>query len=279
MIDKQMAKEHILLRASQLAFDVRDKQLLHDIEFSAPAGQFTAIIGPNGAGKTTLLNLLDGDNTPSQGKVIFDGVPIKDIDRLELAQKRAVLPQLSHIPFSIKVRDIVALGREPYRGSATAKYNDEIIEQSLSQLDMLNFADSHYTTLSGGEQHRVQMARTLAQITDTPDSCLEGKILFLDEPTNHLDIRHQYQLMEVIKQLQVRGLTIIAVMHDLALTLQYADRITLLKKGRLVGNYTSENLVNSGDLSKTYDMDMRVFLESETARYVVIPLPSEINSK
>ncbi len=268
-----MKREETILQASQLSFCVRDKQLLHDINFFAEAGQFTAIIGPNGAGKTTLLNLLDGDNTPSRGTVIFNNTPIRDIDRLTLAQKRAVLPQLSHIPFSVKVRDIVALGREPYRGGPSAKYNQQIIEQSLSQLDMLDFAENHYTTLSGGEQHRVQMARTLAQITDSPDAQLDEKILFLDEPTNHLDIRHQYQLMEMIKQLQKRGLTVISVMHDLALTLQYADNITLLKKGRLVGNYAPKALVDSGDLSKTYEIDMQVFLEPDTQRYVVIPLP------
>lgn len=264
-----------ILQGKQLTFTVADKhstkKLIDNVDLAVSQGSFTAIIGPNGAGKTTLLNLLDGDVIPTLGNVVFGGQPLADIDRLSLARQRAVLPQLGTVPFAIKVRDIVALGREPYRYHANQRHNHAVIEQCLAETDITHLAEHHYRTLSGGEQHRVQIARTLAQIHETEGCDLSGKILFLDEPTNHLDIRHQYRLMENLKQLQAKGLTIIAVMHDLSLTLQYAEQILLLNQGKKVGNYTPYELVDSNDLSHVYEMTMRVRWDEEWGRFLIAP--------
>ncbi len=234
-------------------------------------GQFAAIIGPNGAGKTTLLNLLVGDTQPSQGTVTIAGKNIEGISRLQLAQQRAVLPQIGHVPFAIKVRDIVALGREPYRYDTCQQHNQAVIVDCLRTLDIVHLADNNYTTLSGGEQHRVQIARTLAQIFHQPDCDLSGKILFLDEPTNHLDIHHQYALMKTLKSLQEKGLTVVAIMHDLSLTLQFADNIILLNKGTSVGCYAPSELIDSGQLSTVYQMQMNAHWDDKANRYLIYP--------
>lgn len=260
-----------LLQGQNLTFSIADKCLIDNVDISIEQGSFTAIAGPNGAGKTTLLNLLDGDVTPTLGNVVFGGQPIADIDRLALAQQRAVLPQLGTVPFAIKVHDIVSLGREPYRYHVNQRYNHAVIEQCLAETDITHLAEHHYHTLSGGEQHRVQIARTLAQIHQAEDCDLSGKILFLDEPTNHLDIRHQYRLMQGLKTLQQRGLTLIAVMHDLSLTLQFAEQILLLNQGQKVGTYTPQELVDSNDLSHVYQMTMRVRWDDEWGRFLIAP--------
>ncbi len=260
-----------LLVGNNLSLRVGDNCLIDDISLSLTAGTFTAIIGPNGAGKTTLLTLIDGDVNPDSGRVLLAGKPLSDIDRLTLAQRRAVLPQLGTVPFAVKVHDIVALGREPYRYGAHQRHNAEIIATCLAQTDVTHLAEQSYKTLSGGEQHRVQIARTLAQIYHQPDADLSGKILFLDEPTNHLDIRHQYVLMHLLTDLQQRGLTVIAVMNDLSLTLQFAEHIILLNSGRKVGDFTPDSLVDSNALSEVYQMDMRIKWDSEAARYVLTP--------
>lgn len=261
----------MLLKGKNLIFNVADKRLIDSVNISVKQGSFTAIIGPNGAGKTTLLNMLDGDMTPSEGKVFFAGQALADIDRLALAQQRAVLPQLGTVPFAIKVRDIVSLGREPYRYHANQQYDAAVIQACLAETDISHLAEHHYSTLSGGEQHRVQIARTLAQIHEAEDCDLSGKILFLDEPTNHLDIRYQYRLMQTLKKLQQKGLTIIAVMHDLSLTLQFAEQIILLQQGQKMGEYTPDKLVATDALSEVYQMEMNIRWNTEAQRYLLIP--------
>lgn len=261
----------MILTGEQLTFSVADKHLINAVDLAVLSGNFVAIIGPNGAGKTTLLNLLDGDTKPSVGQVIFKGKNLSEVDNLTLAQQRAVLPQLGHVPFAIKARDIVSLGREPYRYQFDNQFNQAVIEDCLAETDVTHLAEHRYNTLSGGEQHRVQIARTLAQIHHQPHADLTGKILFLDEPTNHLDIRHQYRLMTTLKKLQKKGLTVIAVMHDLSLTLQYADQIILLSEGIKIGNYTPDELVESDALSSVYQMKMSIRKDQQTQRYFLLP--------
>ncbi len=263
-----------ILQAENISFSIGKKQLLHKIDIAVKQASFTAIIGPNGAGKTTLLNLLNGDTNPTIGNVIFQQQKLTDINRFALAQQRAILPQLTNIPFAIKVKDIVALGREPYRYEKYHQYNDAVIAQCLIQTDIQHLAEHYYNILSGGEQHRVQIARTLAQIYHTPDADLSEKILFLDEPTNHLDIRHQYHLMENMKTQQAKGLTIIAVMHDLSLALQYAEQIILLNQGQKVGSFIPKELVDSNALSEVYKMDMQIRWDNEWERYIIAPMMS-----
>lgn len=260
-----------ILVGKQLSFQVKDKKLIDDVNLSFTAGEFTAIIGPNGAGKTTLLNLIDGDVKLTRGNITIANQDISTIDRLQLARLRAVLPQLGHVPFAIKAKDIVALGREPYRYSTEQQYNSAVIEAVLAQMDIVDLANHHYATLSGGEQHRVQIARTLAQIYHSHNADLSGKILFLDEPTNHLDVHHQYALMQLLKKLQQQGLTIIAVMHDLSLTLQFADHILLLHQAKKVGYFTPDELVENDALSAVYKMRMDIRWDNATKRYLLLP--------
>ncbi len=267
----------MMVSGQQLAYAVNDKYLLNKIDIDVTAGAFAAIIGPNGAGKTTLLNVLIGDVKPTHGVVQFNGQNLATITRLALAQQRAVLPQLGQVPFAIMVRDIVALGREPYRYTPQQTHDSAVIAQCLAQMDITHLATHRYSTLSGGEQHRVQIARTLVQIMaqagDTlTDVDLTGKVLFLDEPTNHLDICHQYKLMQLLKNLQQRGLTIIAVMHDLSLTLQFAEQIILLNNGTKVGDYSPEALVKSEDLSSVYQMNMAIRWDDSWSRFIMAPM-------
>lgn len=260
-----------ILEAQHLYFSVHQQPLMQNVSLQVEAGEFCAIIGPNGAGKTTLLNLMNGDLKAQSGEVTLLNQPLAHIDLLQLSRMRAVLPQLIHIPFAIKVLDIVNLGREPYRYMVDKATHQEIILDCMQKMGVAHLQDQYYATLSGGEQHRVHLARTLAQLYQQPQSDLAGKILFLDEPTNHLDIHHQYQLMQLLKTLQQQGLTIIAVMHDLALTLQFAEHIVLLEKGKKVGDYGRDELAQSGDLSKVYQMPMHIIWSDKYRRYLVIP--------
>ena len=260
-----------MISTKHLCLSIGNKRLLDRVEIEIPQGQLTTIIGPNGAGKTTLLNLIGGDVKPTSGCVFFDGHPLAKFDRLSLARRRAILPQVGSIPFAIKIRDIVALGRSPYRYQVAQKFNQDIIDECLGAMVISHLANHYYAGLSGGERHRVHIARTLAQIQSKPNENLRGKVLFLDEPTNHLDILYQYRLMHLIKYLQKKHLTIVAVMHDLSLALQFSDKIILLSNGKKVGDYTPETLVLSDDLSKTYQIDMHITWDEKKQRYWLAP--------
>ncbi|MDP8161786.1 ATP-binding cassette domain-containing protein [Pasteurella skyensis] len=260
-----------ILTAENISFKVKGRNLIDHLNINIIQGSFNAIIGPNGAGKTTCLNLINGDLNPHTGVILLNGKNLRTTDRLKLAQKRAVLPQLIHIPFTIKAKDIVDLGREPYRYQYSKKQHQRVILDCLEKMDIMDLSEHDYATLSGGEQHRVQIARTLAQIYAYPDEDLTGKILFLDEPTNHLDIHHQYNLMYLLKGLQQKGLTIIAVMHDLSLTLQFSDYIVLLDRGKKVGAFTPDELVSSNALSEVYKMKVNILWNEQFQRYLFLP--------
>ncbi len=261
----------MILQAEKLSFVVGNKTTLDKVTLAIPQGNLTAIIGPNGAGKTTLLNCIDGDATPTTGHVYFDRQPLVRLDRLSLARRRAVLPQTSSIPLPIKAREIVALGRAPYRYRMAQRQDKTMIDNCLKTMEIEHLAEHHYATLSGGEQQRVHIARTLVQIQAEPDVDLHGQALFLDEPTNHLDILHQYSLMHKLKTLQQRGLTIVTVMHDLSLALQFAEKIILMCGGKKIGDYTPPQLVQSNDLSTVYKMDIRITWDEEKKRYWLAP--------
>lgn len=259
------------LIAQDITYRVSHKALLSDINLTIVTGRFTVIIGPNGAGKSTLIKLLTGDLGLQQGSIRYLGEPLAIHTNASLARNRAVLPQIQALPFALPVADVVALGREPWHGRAEAQHNSAIIQHCLKLLTIDHLAHHTYQTLSGGEQHRTQIARALAQILATPDCDLTGKTLFLDEPTNHLDIRHQYQLMHTLQNLKARGLTIIAVMHDLDLTLQNADHIVLLHEGQKLGDYTAQTLTESGDLERAYHIRIRHYRPDGLNRTLLAP--------
>lgn len=235
------------------------------------AGQFHALLGPNGAGKSTLLRCLCGDIKEIDGEVSLAGRGLASYSAAALATQRAVLPQTATLPFAMSVRDIVAFGRDVYRQRGKRQDDDAVIEQVMDWLEIQHLSDKNYQQLSGGEQHRAQIARVLAQVMAEPDCRLDGQILFLDEPTNHLDVRHQYSLMRLLLRLKARGLTIVCVLHDIALALNHADSLILLAQGRLVGHYTPDQLAVDTALNETYGINLQIHWSAAHQRYVVMP--------
>lgn len=251
------------------------KRLLELESLRLEVGGFHAFLGPNGAGKSTLLRCLCGEIRDFSGTVTFAGENILTYHLARLARQRAVLPQLTTLPFAMPVRDIVAFGRDVYHRDTPSQHNDAVVEQVMTWLDITSLAEKNYQQLSGGEQHRVQIARTLAQVIAAPDASLAGQVLFLDEPTNHLDIRHQYTLMALLSTLRARGLSIVCVLHDIALALNYADTLLLLQDGMALGHFTPMTLVNDGALNRTYGLDLQAHWSEYYRRYVVMPVMPE----
>jgi iron complex transport system ATP-binding protein len=197
-------------------------EILKNISFRIAQGGFLSIAGPNGAGKTTLLNLLSGLLKPTAGAIRIDDCFLQSYSIRHLAKKIAVVRQEFVPVFEFSALQVVSMARTPYLGTFAfeSKADQQAITDAIEMTDTARFADRPLNHLSGGERQRVFIARALAQ--QTP-------ILLLDEPTSFLDMKHQVGIYDLLKKMQQEyGKTIVAVTHDINLTIQYADEALLL---------------------------------------------------
>lgn len=241
-----------MIDVQNISYKIGPKTILKDIKLHIPLGKFTAILGPNGAGKSSLLKCLTGSLMPCVGSILFDGCDLSHYSLQELSRKRAILSQNIQISFPYTVREIVSMGRNPHVMNRETTRDEDIVEEILMQLDAASFMDRIYSTLSGGEQQRVQFARVLAQIWDQDGACL-----FLDEPTSALDLKYQLNILDLAQKLsEEKNFTIVAILHDLNLAKIYADHIFLLKDGCLFDHLTDKQDISLELVSQLYDIPM-----------------------
>lgn len=220
----------------------RTRNLLENVSFSVEPGERLAIVGPNGAGKTTLLRCLFRSLKPNAGIVSIDGQDVWTTPPVQLARKVAVVLQEMPANFPFSVHDIVAMGRIPWqKGLSRWSQRDRAqTEHALEHLSLSELSNRQFSTLSGGEKQRVLVARALAQ---------EPQLLILDEPSNHLDIRHQLEVLELLKGL---GITIITTLHDINLAAGFATKAAIINHGRLIAFGAPENVLTTGLISKAF---------------------------
>ncbi|MBG6244512.1 heme ABC transporter ATP-binding protein [Candidatus Symbiopectobacterium sp. 'North America'] len=241
------------LTAQHLHYQVAGRTLIDDVSLDINGGEIVAIIGQNGAGKSTLLRLLTGYLAPDSGECQLAGKTLADWQPDALAKTSAVMRQHGALNFPFSVRDVVAMGRAPYRHD---RAGDSVVDHVMALTECTALAQQDYRHLSGGEQQRVQLARVLAQLWHpTPTPCR----LFLDEPTSALDLYHQQHLLRLLKQLiQQQPLAVCCILHDLNLAALYADRIALLHQGKLVAQGTPQAVLQSETLTQWYQADVLV---------------------
>ena len=243
------------------------KWLVRNISLAIPAGQFLCIVGPNGAGKSTLLRMISNELVPTEGFIRLKHRNLRDYDPTELAKVRAYLAQKRDMAFPFRALQIVLLGRHPYlQGRKESSHDVLFAQQQLQRLRSSHLAERVYLTLSGGESTRVDMARVLSQ---------EPELLLLDEPTNHLDPYYQLELLELCRSLVNEQKTIIAVMHDLNLVAQYADRVVLLSEGRLVLQGQPNEVFQREPLREIYGVDFDIWQNSQ-GRLHIMPVASAV---
>jgi iron complex transport system ATP-binding protein len=208
----------------------RRREVLRGVSLSLARGELVALLGTNGSGKTTLLRCFAGTLVPSAGDVLFDGRSVVGWRREALARRVAVLPQQLELPGGFRVAELVAMGRAPHarRLFGSTAEDEAAVERALNDADATELADRLVEELSGGERQRLLVAMALAQ---------EPELLLLDEPTVHLDLSHQVALLGAIRRLRARrGLTVLAVLHDLNLAAAFAPRVAVLEAGRVVAD-------------------------------------------
>ena len=224
----------------------RSKQtILHEMSFDLSSGRVLGIVGPNGAGKSTLLKLLYRYHKPTTGTIEIGGTDIWKIKARMAARKVAAVLQEQPTDFALTVREIVTLGRTPHHvgfGGSNDAQDGLVVDAALNRMDLNGFSNRSLGTLSGGERQRVMVARALAQ---------EPCVLVLDEPTNHLDIRHQLEILELIKDLP---LTIVTSLHDLNMAADICDEVLILKDGHLKGSGVPEAVFSAEAISGTFQV-------------------------
>ena len=238
-----------MLEVKSLSFAYRcGRQILEDVSFSVPGGACLAVLGNNGAGKSTLLSCLAGLLRPRTGRVLVDGEDLLGMDAGRAARTVALVSQFA--PASrLTVYDMVLLGRKPYLKWDFTAADRALTEEALERLDLSELALRYADRLSGGEGQKVQLARALVQ---------QPRLLLLDEPTSSLDLRSQYEVLGLVSQLcRERGLTAVAVLHDLNLALRFCHRFLLLHGGRVYAQGDA-SVVSAKAIREVYGMEAAV---------------------
>ena len=238
------------------------RAILDGVDIAFEPGRVTAVVGPNGAGKSTLLGVAAGDLVPDAGTVLMDGAPMAAMSAAELAARRAVLPQSIRIGFPFTVRELVALG-DP----AAARTGRP--EEALARVGLAGYGGRNVTTLSGGEQQRAHLARTLLQVWH-PVTDGRPRALFLDEPTASLDLRHQIEALDIARAFSRAGGAVIAVLHDLNLASAHADRVVALADGRIAADGPPAATIDAATVARVFGVNATV-ARAEDGRAYVLP--------
>jgi iron complex transport system ATP-binding protein len=242
-----------------VAYDGVD--VVHDASLTLRPGEVTALVGPNGSGKSTLLRTIARLQRPRTAELVIDG----DTDGLALSPREfarlvALLTQGRPTPSGLTVRDVVEFGRYPYRGrwGRTDPEGDAAVDRALALTGVEEFAERGVEHLSGGQLQRVWLAGCLAQ---------ETGVLLLDEPTTYLDLRYQVELLDLMRDLaDHHGIAVGVVLHDLDQAAAVADRIALLRQGRIVADGRPEDVLTARRLTETYGIRIDVDTDPLTGR-------------
>jgi len=227
------------------------------VDATPPTGALTGLLGPNGSGKTTLLRMIAGLISPQAGAVLVDLEDVETIPRRTRARRISLLEQESTSSVPLTVREVVALGRIPYRTLWGTDPDSAAVYRALTSARADHLADRAWWSLSGGERQRVQIARALAQ---------EPDLLLLDEPTNHLDISAQLSLLAFVRDL---GITSVAALHDLNLAAAFCEHVLVLREGRLAAAGHPRDVLVPNLLRHVYGVEADVLEHPRTGRPVI----------
>ena len=230
-----------------------NKKVVHDACIKVNKGEVVGLIGTNGSGKSTLLKTIYRICKPKSGVIYLDGKNLLTMPIKDMACELGAVSQFNHIAFDIKVEDMVLMGRSPHKKMLEQDNEQDykIAREMLDKVDMLNYAQRSFSTLSGGEKQRVLLARTLAQ---------QVKLLILDEPTNHLDIKYQIQILNLVKSLKT---TAVVALHDLNLAAAYCDKLYVMHNGNVVANGEPKDILTSQLIKEVYEVDCKIHAEQE----------------
>lgn len=254
------------LEARDVTLGYGSRPIVRDLSLTIPDGRVTVIIGPNACGKSTLLRALARLLAPATGAVTLDGKAIARRPTREVARVLGLLPQTPLAPEGIAVADLVARGRSPHQGAFRqwSEADEAAVDRALAATGTADLAALRVEELSGGQRQRVWIAMALAQ--ETP-------LLLLDEPTTFLDLRHQIEVLSLVRRLnRDLGRTVVMVLHDIGLACRYADHLVAMRDGRIVALGAPAEVVTPATIREVFGLEARVIADPETGTPLVIPL-------
>jgi iron complex transport system ATP-binding protein len=257
-----------MLKTQNIQYSIGKKQILNNISADFLPGEFNMILGPNGSGKSTFLKIFSGEINGYGGSVLYNDKKIIKEKKEALAKYRAVMSQQPELSFPLMVEEVVMMGRYPHFTFNPTKKDEAICSEVMERMNLLSFKERNYLTLSGGEKQRVQFARVLAQIWEQPEN--GNRYLFLDEPLNSLDINYQQEFLQIAKEFAQQDTVLIAVLHDINLATQYADKLFFLKEGELVAQGKPKEMLNEALLLKVFDIKTTIINNPVTNNPLVI---------
>lgn len=241
-----------MLRLDQVTVGYGTKPVLHQVTIQLPPGEVLGIVGPNGVGKSTLIKVASGVLPPFQGRIWVGETDLSHLPPPERARLIAVVPQATQLPAAFQALDIVMLGRTPYLGwlGREGETDHRIVAEVMEKTGTAQLAGRRVGELSGGEQQKLFIARALAQ---TPS------VLLLDEPTAHLDLKHQDEVLGLVRSLALdQGLSVMMTLHDLNLVARFADRVALLSNGMVYRLGKPSEVLTPQDLATVYGLEIHV---------------------
>lgn len=236
-----------MIEIENLRFSYNSRRILDDLYLSIPRGEMVFLLGPNGSGKTTLLKCIAGILKP-EGAILIEKKDISKIPRYELAKMLGYVPQRGDISY-LTVFDVILLGRKPYMGWEPREEDYRAVEEVIETFQLGHLATRKLTELSGGELQLVFIARAFAQ---------NPRYILLDEPTNNLDVRNQITVMKILRRaVKEKGISAVVTTHELNLAAIFADRIVMLKNGRIFASGGKEVLTQE-NIREVYGIDVEI---------------------
>ncbi len=241
------------------------KEVVKKFSANFEEGKIISIIGPNGSGKSTILKSFAKLLKSTEGKTLLFDTEITKLSKKEFAQQLAILLQYNRCPEDMTVRRLIYFGRTPHKQwyeSANEK-DKKIIDRVITQTDLNKFVDKKVSNLSGGERQRVWLAMALAQ---------QPKVLLLDEPTTYLDIGYQFELLDLVYNLnKATKLSIVMVLHDLNQAAQYSDEVIVLKEGKMIAQGAPKEIFTVEMMKKIYDINCKIIYDDEKGFPIILP--------
>ncbi len=258
------------LKVKDVEFSYVSVPIIKEICIELEASEILGVVGPNGAGKSTLIRCIDRILKPQRGTILLDEQDINELRLLELAKKIGYIPQSTSRVFPTIVFDTVLMGRRPHIGWRSSEKDTEKVLEALRLLNIEDLAMRDINELSGGQRQKVFIARALTQ---------EPEVLLLDEPTSNLDIRHQLEVMDIIKKIvRERQISAIMAIHDLNLASRYADRVIMINNGKIFAAGNTVLVLTPDNIKQVYGVEAEV--SNDNGRPHIVPIrPIKENGK
>ena len=251
----------VKLLIDNISFSYGEMEALDGVTIEVHKGEIVSLVGANGAGKSTLLKCIDRILKPQRGVVLLDGKNIAKISSREISKSIGYISQSTTDIFPFTIFDVVLMGRKPHLDWRVSQQDIDIVMQTLRYLDIEEFGPRYFDELSGGEKQKVLMARALAQ---------EPEVLLLDEPTSNLDIKHQLEVMAIIRDLvREKNISAVMAMHDLNLAARFSDRLVMLKEHQVFKTGMIKEVLNAKNIREVYGVEARVATDHDGIPYVI----------